>query len=170
MTLNFPASATTGAAYTAPNGLTYSFDGVKWTSVGADAVTNNLLSGAGAPASSTGNNGDFYIDTTNNKIYGPKTGGAWGSGTDLVGADSTVAGPQGPAGATGATGPQGPAGAAGAAGADGNDGATGPQGPAGPTGATGAAGADNVSEVTVAQCDNEISRCDAQIADATAVK
>ena len=35
---------------------------------------------------------------------------------------------------------------------------------------TGAAGTDNVSEVTVAQCDNEISRCDAQIADATAVK
>ena len=35
---------------------------------------------------------------------------------------------------------------------------------------TGAAGTDNVSEVTVKQCDNEISRCDAQIADATAVK
>ena len=35
---------------------------------------------------------------------------------------------------------------------------------------TGAAGADSVSEVTVAQCDNEISRCDAQIAEATAHK
>ena len=35
---------------------------------------------------------------------------------------------------------------------------------------TGAAGTDNVSEVTAAQCDSEISRCDAQIADVTAVK
>ena len=35
---------------------------------------------------------------------------------------------------------------------------------------TGTAGADSVSTVTVAQCDEEISRCDAQIADATAVK
>tara|TARA_Y100000593_G_scaffold72151_1_gene132514 strand:- start:667 stop:990 length:324 start_codon:yes stop_codon:yes gene_type:complete len=35
---------------------------------------------------------------------------------------------------------------------------------------TGAAGADSVSEVTVAQCDNEISRYDAKIAEATAQK
>ena len=35
---------------------------------------------------------------------------------------------------------------------------------------TGTAGTDNVQTVTVAQCDDEISRCDAQIADATAVK
>ncbi len=35
---------------------------------------------------------------------------------------------------------------------------------------TGAAGADNVLEVTVKQCDNEISRYDAQIAEATAQK
>lgn len=35
---------------------------------------------------------------------------------------------------------------------------------------TGAAGTDNVSEVTVAQCDNEISRCDERIAEATSQK
>lgn len=35
---------------------------------------------------------------------------------------------------------------------------------------TGAAGADNVSVVTVEQCDSEISRFDAQIAEATAQK
>ena len=35
---------------------------------------------------------------------------------------------------------------------------------------TGAAGTDNVQTVTVAQCDDEISRCDTEIADATAVK
>jgi hypothetical protein len=52
----------------------------------------SVLNGSGAPASATGENGDFYIDTTNWQIYGPKDGGAWGSGTDLVGAD----GAQGP--------------------------------------------------------------------------
>ncbi len=35
---------------------------------------------------------------------------------------------------------------------------------------TGAAGADNVSVVTVEQCDNEISRCDEQIAEVTSQK
>ena len=35
---------------------------------------------------------------------------------------------------------------------------------------TGAAGADNVSVVTVEQCDNEISRCDKQIAEVTSQK
>lgn len=59
---------------------------------------NTLLSGAGAPGSGVGVNGDFYINTTNSTIYGPKTAGAWGSGTSLVGA-------------TGATGPTGPIGA-----------------------------------------------------------
>ncbi|MFD0992542.1 hypothetical protein ACFQ1U_04940, partial [Tenacibaculum geojense] len=33
-----------------------------------------------------GVDGDFYIDTDDNLIYGPKSGGAWGSGTSLVGA------------------------------------------------------------------------------------
>lgn len=37
------------------------------------------LSGAGVPASSTGFDGDFYLDTTNvGFYYGPKTSGAWG--------------------------------------------------------------------------------------------
>ncbi|MBK8686277.1 MAG: collagen-like protein [Bacteroidetes bacterium] len=57
-------------------------------------------------------NGDFYINTATNQIFGPKTAGAWGSGTSLVGpAGATGAtGPQGPIGLTGATGPQGPTG------------------------------------------------------------
>lgn len=41
---------------------------------------NGWLSGAGAPASSVGIDGDFYLDTTNTAVYyGPKTNGAWGS-------------------------------------------------------------------------------------------
>jgi len=51
---------------------------------GEDGST--VLNGAGAPADSLGNNGDFYLDTTNNKVYGPKVGGAWpASGVSLVG-------------------------------------------------------------------------------------
>ena len=56
---------------------------------------NTVLNGSGAPSSGTGSNGDFYIDTTANRLYGPKAAGAWpGSYTSLVG----------PTGATGAAG------------------------------------------------------------------
>src|SRR5690606_21429229 len=47
-----------------------------------------------------GVNGDFYIDTAADAIYGPKTAGAWGSGTSLIG-------PQGEQGETGAAGADG---------------------------------------------------------------
>lgn len=46
-----------------------------------------MLSGSGAPSSSLGSNGGFYLDTTNKKLYGPKTAGAWGTGIALTGAD-----------------------------------------------------------------------------------
>jgi hypothetical protein len=36
-----------------------------------------------APASGTGTEGDFYINTTESKIYGPKVGTNWGAGTSL---------------------------------------------------------------------------------------
>jgi hypothetical protein len=50
---------------------------------------STVLNGAGAPSAGTGVNGDFYIDTTANNIYGPKTAGAWGSLTALKGAAGT---------------------------------------------------------------------------------
>jgi hypothetical protein len=60
---------------------------------------NSVLNGSGAPSSSLGNAGDFYIDTAAKVIYGPKASGSWaGSGTSLIG----------PQGTTGATGPAGP--------------------------------------------------------------
>lgn len=46
---------------------------------------NTIRSGSGAPANSFGNDGDFYIDTTAVKLYGPKTAGAWGTGVSLQG-------------------------------------------------------------------------------------
>lgn len=59
-----------------------------------------ILTGAGAPSSSDGEDGDIYLDTTNTVLYGPKSGGSWGSGTSLIG-------PAGSTGATGSAGPQG---------------------------------------------------------------
>ena len=45
----------------------------------------SLLNGVGAPSPSTGINGDFYLNTSNMNLYGPKTNSGWGSPTDLVG-------------------------------------------------------------------------------------
>jgi hypothetical protein len=50
-----------------------------------------IINGSGAPSSGLGSNGDFYLDTATNEIYGPKTSGSWGAGVSLVG-------PQGPPG------------------------------------------------------------------------
>lgn len=55
------------------------------------AAGKTVLNGSGAPSAGLGTNGDFYIDTVAEAIYGPKTAGAWGSATSLIG-------PQGPAG------------------------------------------------------------------------
>jgi len=50
------------------------------------AAGNSVLSGSGAPASTLGKTGDFYIDITTDNFYGPKTtAGGWGSATPLVG-------------------------------------------------------------------------------------
>jgi hypothetical protein len=88
---------------------------------------NTILNGTVDPTTE-GDDGDFYINTATNEIFGPKTAGNWGTGTSLVG-------PQGPAGADGQDGAQGPQGPQGPAGADGQDGAQGPQGPQGVAGA-----------------------------------
>lgn len=97
---------------------------------------NVLLNGSGNPSNETGSNGDFYINTVNYDIYGPKASGAWGSPVSLIG-------PQGATGAqgeTGSTGPQGPTGEQGIQGETGATGATGTTGAQGETGPTGAQG------------------------------
>lgn len=73
-----------------------------------------LLSGAGTPDYSLGNAGDFYIDTSADVFYGPKTAESWPlPGVSLIG-------PPGPVGPAGAAGPQGDVGPQGPAGKDGN--------------------------------------------------
>jgi hypothetical protein len=72
------------------------------------AAGNTVLNGNGPPTdSSLGKDGDFYLDTQADVLYGPKSGGTWpGNGVSLVG-DTGAAGPAGP---QGDPGPQGPAG------------------------------------------------------------
>lgn len=49
-------------------------------------VTNsNIRVGSGAPDTSIGDNGSYYLDNTTNMLYGPKTNGAWGVGVSLIG-------------------------------------------------------------------------------------
>ena len=76
---------------------------------GVDGKT--ILNGTSNPTNQ-GVNGDFYINTASNTLFGPKANGSWPSGISLVG-------PQGPTGAQGATGPAGTTGPAGAQGATG---------------------------------------------------
>jgi hypothetical protein len=135
----------------------------------AASIPNTILNGKGAPITSLGINGDFYIDTRSLLIYGPKAKGKWPlpqnlqgpigatgvtgvsgndgkNGSDAKGGTSNAnivgtTGPQGERGLTGAAGPAGPAGAAGSSGSGGGTpGATGATGAVGATGASGSAG------------------------------
>lgn len=99
------------------------------------AAGTSLLSGAGLPSNAVGGNGDYYINTTNSSLIGPKAAGAWPVfGVSLMG-------PAGPAGATGAPGIPGTPGAPGAPGSAGTPGAAGTTGAAGPAGTSVLAGA-----------------------------
>ena len=65
-----------------------------------DAGTS-VLNGTGAPGAGTGNDGDFYIDTATDELYGPKAGGVWP--TPPV----SLVGPAGTPGTPGAPGADG---------------------------------------------------------------
>jgi hypothetical protein len=87
---------------------------------------SQFYGGSGAPSAGFGKSRDFWLDTTNGRLYGPKADGSWGSPLQLQ------TGAQGPSGVTGATGPSGQS-------------YTGPTGIGGDTGPTGAYGASVVS-------------------------
>lgn len=96
---------------------------------------NTWITGTADPLAEMGRDGDYFLNKTTNTFFGPKTAGAWGAGTPLIG----PTGATGAAGPTGATGMQGPAGPQGATGATGAQGPAGPQGPQGPVGSAGPA-------------------------------
>ena len=59
----------------------------------AGANGKTVLSGTATPTAGIGTIGDFYMDTDDSKMYGPKAAaganGGWGSGTALRGADGS---------------------------------------------------------------------------------
>lgn len=112
--------------------LTYDAGGwraVSARSLGSGGRGPSLLHGEGPPTPALGSNGDFYFDTLNHDLYGPKCGGClniqpggsvfqWegiSARLHLIGPTGLTGpvgptGPTGPQGATGATGPSGPRG------------------------------------------------------------
>ena len=63
----------------------------------SNTISNTILNGKGAPLSTLGINGDFYIDTRSLLIYGPKKSNKWPLPQNL----------QGPIGAAGTDGKNG---------------------------------------------------------------
>jgi hypothetical protein len=126
------------------------------TAAGRSSTTpiNTILNGKGAPKSSLGINGDFYIDTRSLLIYGPKRKGKWP-------APQSIQGPTGPSGNDGkngadgkassnanvnnVAGPQGPQGLPGLQGEKGEKGDPGLPGAIGPAGLPGAPGANGAN-------------------------
>ena len=120
----------------------------------AGAAGTVMLTGLLAPTVE-GVDGQYYLDTVTNTLYGPKAT-VWPGGVTLVGpkgdlgsagvkGDIGDTGPQGLKGDAGLAGAKGDAGAAGLAGAKGDTGAAGAAGLAGAKGDTGAAGKDGSS-------------------------
>jgi hypothetical protein len=103
-----------------------------WRPLGT--VGNTVHHADGAPAATVGNIGDFFIDTLNHLLYGPKTSLGWPpAATSLIGPRGDI-GPEGPAGPAGAAGPKGEAGPEGSVGPKGDPGIQGPKGDTGPRG------------------------------------
>jgi len=114
-----------------------------------------VLNGITNPAAGIGVNGDFYINTATNTLFGPKANGAWPAGVSLIGPQGIqgLTGATGPAGAqgiqglpgtNGAVGATGPTGAQGIQGLPGTNGTNGAVGATGPIGLTGPAGAQGI--------------------------
>ena len=86
------------------------FASVVWYSRrGIDGAAGaTILNGSSDPVGGTGSDNDFYINTTSWQIFGPKSDGVWGSGSNIRGAQGVDGEPgdpgaQGDPGADGAT-------------------------------------------------------------------
>ena len=68
--IDMPASPTTNQSFEAQNGVTYIWDGEKWTSLGAITSTN-VTAAVGTSAPSNPVTGSLWYDSTNSllKVY-----------------------------------------------------------------------------------------------------
>lgn len=126
------APAINNAYYDSTLNKSYVWDGAVWQIIAQDGVDgingvdgaagadgadgadgNTVLNGTVNPTTQ-GVDGDFYYNTVTQTMFGPKTGGVWGSGTVLKGTNGT----NGTNGVDGADGEQGPAGVDGEDGVD----------------------------------------------------
>ena len=64
---------------------------ISGSAVCTDDEGNEILTGVGPPSAPLGALGNFYVDSANRTLYGPKTASGWGSSTPLI-----VNGPSGP--------------------------------------------------------------------------
>jgi hypothetical protein len=78
-------TGTSGAnGYTPVKGIDY-LDGVQGLPGEPGEDGRTILYGVGVPASDLGVSGDFYLNTTDHSLYGPKNGTIWGSPVSLIG-------------------------------------------------------------------------------------
>jgi hypothetical protein len=132
-----------------PSALAVEKTSIKAAGPSPTTVVNTIRSGSGAPAKTLGINGDFYIDTKNLNLYGPKTKGVWKITTSLkaksIPVDANVIVESGAKGDKGEKGATGDKGATGATGVQGIQGLTGPLGITGLAGTSGESGAPGVA-------------------------
>ena len=141
-----------------PSAIAVDKSGSKAAGPTPTTVVNTILSGAGIPSKTLGINGDFYIDTKNLNLYGPKSKGVWKVSTSLraieVPVIANVIGEPGAMGQTGAKGATGATGARGDTGLQGLQGLQGVQGTKGENGINGSTGATGTQGVQGTKGDN----------------
>lgn len=135
----FTALTDTPSTYTANKWVKVNASGtaLEWTDAPtgtAGAAGSVWYSGTTAPASGTGVNNDFHLNTTTGDVS-KKTSGSWAVVDNLTGPQG-IKGDKGDTGSQGLQGLKGDTGTAGAKGDKGDTGSTGPAGPGVPTGGT----------------------------------
>lgn len=128
--INFPDNPVIGQITTAPNGMSWQWDGMAWV-----LVSSGGIAGPQGPKGDTGNTGATGAQGT----AGPQ-GPQGDPGIPGVAGATGAAGPPGSPGVPGPTGSSGPKGDTGLTGASGSPGAQGPIGAQGPVGAQGPKG------------------------------
>lgn len=71
-------------------------DGVDGIDGGDGLDGRTILNGTSDPDASTGESGDFYLNTATSRLFGPKAGTSWGPGVSLVGPPGEDGSPTGP--------------------------------------------------------------------------